>query len=97
MGRRASIPMSFVSVRCGWSLRCARSTPRSGRRSRRWRALGIGTAETLRNWIRRAEVDAGAAAGGDVAEAEEKRALRKEIAELRRANVILGWVDCLGA
>src|ERR1700754_4193788 len=34
----AGTPTSFVSVRCAWSLRCVRSTPRSGRRSPRWRA-----------------------------------------------------------
>ncbi|BBX66433.1 hypothetical protein MSAS_56070 [Mycobacterium saskatchewanense] len=34
----ASTPTSFVNVRCAWSLRCARSTRRSGRRSRRSRA-----------------------------------------------------------
>ena len=35
---RVSTPMSFVSVRCAWSLKCGRSTPRSGRRSLRWQA-----------------------------------------------------------
>ena len=30
--------------------------------------LGIGTAETLRTWIRRSEVDTGVSAGSDVAD-----------------------------
>ena len=59
--------------------------------------LGIGAAETLRTWIRRAEVDTGVRPGVTSQMAEENKALRKEIAELRRAVVILGLVDCLGA
>jgi len=51
--------------------------------------LGIGTPETLRTWIRRSEVDAGAGPGVPTQMAEENKALRKEIAELRRANEIL--------
>lgn len=51
--------------------------------------LGIGTAQTLTNWVRRAEIDAGARPGVTTAEAEEIKALRREVAELRRANDIL--------
>ena len=51
--------------------------------------LGIGTPETLRTWIRRSEVDSGARPGVTSAMAEENKSLRKEIAELRRANEIL--------
>jgi transposase len=51
--------------------------------------LGIGAAETLRTWIRRAEVDTGVRPGVTSQMAEENKALRKEIAELRRANEIL--------
>src|SRR6478736_3934251 len=47
--------------------------------------LGIGAAETLRTWIRRAEVDTGVRPGVTSQMAEENKALRKEIAELRRA------------
>lgn len=50
--------------------------------------LGIGTPETLRTWIRRSEVDTGQRPGVTTQMAEENKALRKEIAELRRANVI---------
>ena len=51
--------------------------------------LGIGTAQSLRNWVRQAEVDAGARPGVSTAEAAELKALRAEVAELRRANEIL--------
>ena len=51
--------------------------------------LGIGTAESLRSWVRQTEVDAGRRPGVTSQEAEEVRALRREVAELRRANEIL--------
>jgi transposase len=53
------------------------------------RKLGIGSAETLRKWIRRAEVDAGQRPGVTTAESEQIKALKRENAELRRANEIL--------
>ena len=51
--------------------------------------LGIGSAETLRKWIRRAEIDSGQRPGMTTAESEQIKALKKENAELRRANEIL--------
>jgi len=51
--------------------------------------LGIGSPETLRKWVRRAEVDAGQRAGTTSEESEQIRALKRENAELRRANEIL--------
>ena len=50
--------------------------------------VGSGTPETLRTWIRRSEVDSGVGPGVTSQMAEENRALRKEIAELRRAKVL---------
>ena len=47
------------------------------------------TAETLRKWVRRAEVDAGQRPGPSSDQLEEVRRLRRENAELRRANEIL--------
>jgi transposase len=51
--------------------------------------LGVGRPETLRTWIRRSEVDVGLRPGLTSQMAEENRQLRKQIAELRRANEIL--------
>jgi transposase len=53
------------------------------------RKLGIGSAETLRKWVRRAEIDAGTRPGITTAESEQIKVLKKENAELRRANEIL--------
>ncbi len=51
--------------------------------------LGIGSAETLRKWVRQAEVDAGTRPGISSEESVEIRRLKRENAELRRANEIL--------
>ena len=51
--------------------------------------LGIGTPETLRTWIRRAEVDTGSRPGVTTEQAAEVARLKRENAELRRANEIL--------
>ena len=51
--------------------------------------LGVGTAETVRKWVRRAEVDRGARPGTTSEESAEVKRLKREVAELRRANAIL--------
>jgi len=51
--------------------------------------LGIGSSETLRKWVRRAQVDAGERPGMSTEESEQIKALKRENAELRRANEIL--------
>jgi transposase len=50
---------------------------------------GIGTTETVRKWVRRAEVDAGSRPGVTSEECAELRRLKAEFRELRRANEIL--------
>jgi len=45
--------------------------------------------ETLRKWVRRAEIDQGARAGVTSTEAERIKDLEREVRELRRANEIL--------
>jgi transposase len=47
------------------------------------------SAESLRRWVRQAEVDAGVRPKVDASEAERVRELERENLELRRANEIL--------
>ena len=51
--------------------------------------LGVGTPETVRKWVRQAQVDAGARPGTTTEESAEVRRLKRENAELKRANAIL--------
>jgi transposase len=51
--------------------------------------LGVRTPETVRQWVRQAEVDAGARQGVTTEELAEVKRLKRENAELRRANAIL--------
>jgi transposase len=53
------------------------------------RKLGIGSAETLRKWVRQTQVDTGQRPGTTTEESEQLKALKRENAELRRANEIL--------
>jgi len=50
--------------------------------------IGCST-ETLRNWVRQAERDAGLRPGLSSDQVSELKELRREVAELRRANEIL--------
>jgi transposase len=52
------------------------------------RQLGIG-AESLRGWVRQAEVDGGRRPGLTTAEQQRIAELEREVRELRRANEIL--------
>jgi transposase len=47
------------------------------------------TAETLRKWVRQAEIDRGQRGGVTTAEQQRIRELEREVRELRRANEIL--------
>ena len=66
-----------------------------GEHESQWAAIGsiaakIGcTPETLRKWVRRAEVDQGLRGGLTSDERERTKALEREVRELRRANEIL--------
>jgi transposase len=51
--------------------------------------LGIGTTETLRKWVRQDQIDAGTRPGTTSEESAELKRLKKENAELKRANDIL--------
>lgn len=51
--------------------------------------LGIGSAETLRKWVRQAERDRGLTAGPTTEELAEIKALRREVADQQRTIEIL--------
>ena len=51
--------------------------------------LGIGSPETVRTWIRRQQVDVGQRPGVTTEAQAEIKKLKRENAELRRANEIL--------
>ncbi|MEF9908540.1 IS3 family transposase [Streptomyces sp. P9-A2] len=51
--------------------------------------LGIGSRETLRNWVKQHEIDTGTRPGTTTEESAQLKALKKENAELKRANEIL--------
>ena len=51
--------------------------------------LGIRSPETLRKWVRRSEIDTGQRPGVTTEESQKVKELKKENAELRRANEIL--------
>ena len=51
--------------------------------------LGVTTPETVRKWVRQAQVDQGARPGTTTEESAEVKRLKRENAELRRANSIL--------
>jgi transposase len=51
--------------------------------------LNVRTTQTVLNWVRKAQVDAGERAGMTSEEAAEMRKLRAENRELKRANEIL--------
>ena len=50
--------------------------------------LGIGV-ESLRSWVRQADIDDGNKPGTSTQDAERIKALEQEVKELRRANAIL--------
>jgi len=51
--------------------------------------LGVKTPETVRQWVLQAQVDQGARVGVTTEESVELKRLKREVAELRRANSIL--------
>jgi transposase len=56
------------------------------------RQLGYGI-ESVRSWVRQADIDGGYSAGVSTAETRRIKDLEQENRELKRANVIFGRVD----
>jgi transposase len=66
----------------------AESGERQGAVTRVARQLGIGP-ESLRTWVKQAEIDGGTRPGVRTAEQQRITELEREVRELRRANEIL--------
>src|SRR5437660_410006 len=66
----------------------AESGERVGAVTRVARQLGIGP-ESLRNWVKQADIDGGKRPGMTTAEQQRIAELEREVRELRRANEIL--------
>ena len=77
-------PPELVNEQSGWSLRSPVIMSRSGRDERGRPAARIGSAETVRKWVRQVEVDAGQRPGATTEESAELKRLRRENAELKR-------------
>ena len=75
------------AVRAVWQLRKELGTEH-GTVKRVAEQLGIG-AESLRKWVKQAEIDDGLKPGLSTEDAERMRVLEQENRELRRANAIL--------
>ena len=88
--RRGGTRRSCVSVRCGWSPRSVVSTTRSGRRSVKWPGCWGSHAETVRKWVRQAEIDAGARPGVSTEESRSCKRLAPRERELE-ARQSLSW------
>jgi transposase-like protein len=93
--RRYSLEEKASAVRMVRALRAELGTEQ-GTVQRVARQLGYGV-ESVRTWVRQADIDEGLASGVSTAESARVKELEQENRELKRANVILGWVDCLGA
>ena len=85
--RRYSDEEKAAAVRMVQTLRAELGT-NQGTVQRVARQLGYGV-ESVRTWVKQAEIDEGAAPGVSTAEAKRLRELEQEVRELRRANEIL--------
>src|SRR4051794_18000542 len=53
--------------------------------------------ESVRSWVKQADIDDGQAPGTTTGDAERLKALEAEVKELRRANEILRWASAFFA
>ena len=85
--KRYSPELKVRAVRLVMQLR-VETGERHGSVKRVAEQLDVGV-ESLRSWVKQAEIDNGHRAGTTTEDSEELRALRQEVKELRRANNIL--------
>ena len=85
--RRYSLELKERAVRLVLQLR-VETGEKHGSVKRVAEQLDVGV-ESLRSWVKQAEIDAGERPGVTSEEAAELKALRQEVRELRRANAIL--------
>ena len=81
------------AVRMAQELIAEQGGQRFGVVARVARELGIGT-ESLRSWLKQAEIDSGHQPGTSTADAQRIAELEREVRELRRANDILRAGGC---
>lgn len=93
--RRYSPEEKAAAVRMVRALRAELGTEQ-GTVARVANQLGYGV-ESVRSWVRQADIDEGVAPGVTTAESQRLRELEQENRELKRANVILGRVDVSAA
>ena len=77
------------AVRMAQELIAEQGGQRFGVVTRVARELGIGT-ESLRNWLKQAEIDSGHQPGTSTVDAQRIAELEREVRELRRANDMAG-------
>ena len=85
--RRSSPEEKAAAVRMVCTLRAELGTDH-GTVQRVARQLGYGV-ESVRSWVRQADIDDGYAPGVSTAESQRVRDLEQEVRELKRANEIL--------
>lgn len=89
MARPSRYPLELRRRGCAWSLRSDDHPNETAALQAVTDKLGIGSRETLRNWVKQNEVDTGQRPGTTTEESAQLKALKKENAELKRANEIL--------
>src|SRR4051795_2279559 len=86
--RRYPVELRERAVRMAQELIAEQGGQRFGVVPRVARELGVG-AESLRGWLKQAEIDSGRREGTSTADKERIALLEREVRELRRANDIL--------
>lgn len=90
MGRPSKYPLELQERAVRMVIECKADHPTEAAAIRSVAAkLGISSLESLRRWVRQAEIDGGVRPGKTSDDIAEIKALKREVTELRRANEIL--------